>query len=154
MNDGSALEEALHLVQSYDPTGRWIAGVGINCFDSVHLLSLVKILARASLLQDFSRRGIILYPNSGESWDAVNENWRDGSGASDDEFVDRLMEAVQLIRDICETKVGTAEEAVSNPSKHKCAPKIILGGCCRTSPATIAMLRKKIDECGILNDII
>ena len=145
LNDGTSLQEALQIVQSYDPTGRWIAGVGINCFDSVHLLSLVKILAKASLMQNCSRRGIILYPNSGEGWDAVHEKWREGSGASDDKFADRLMEAMQLIQDVCETKAGTEEGEAR-------VPKIIIGGCCRTSPATIAKLRKRVDESSIMND--
>ena len=146
MNDGHTVEEALQIVQLYDPTGRWIAGVGINCFHSAYISPLVNILIKASLLQNGGRRGIIIYPNSGEGWDAVNENWNDGSGTSDDELVDRLMVAVQLIRDQCEVESGTKEESASNLLKHRCMPKIILGGCCRTSPATIAMLRKKIDE--------
>lgn len=154
MNDGHSVEEALQIIQMYDPTGQWIAGVGINCFDSTHLSSLVNILTKATLLQGFGRRGIIIYPNSGEGWDAVNEKWKNDSGTSEDDLVDRLMGAIQLIRDSYEAESGTREEQSSNLLKHRRMPKIIIGGCCRTSPATIAMLRKKLDEHGAMSDDI
>jgi len=152
MNDGHTVEEALRIVQSYDPTGRWIAGVGVNCFDSAYISALVTTMTKESLLQDGGHRGIILYPNSGEGWDAVNEEWKDGSGTSDDELADRLMAAVQLVQDACEVETGTKEEASSNSLKPRCVPKIILGGCCRTNPATIAMLRKRVDACHVISN--
>jgi len=137
MNDGHTIVEALRLIRKYDPAGQWIAAVGINCFNSAYTSSLVTTMLNESTLQDGRRRGIIIYPNSGESWDAENEEWKDGSGTSDDELVDQLIAAVQLIRDVCES---------SDSSTNNSIPKIILGGCCRTSPATIAMLRKRVDE--------
>ncbi len=146
MNDGHSVEEALRTVQSYDPTGRWIAGVGINCFHSTYLPSLVTTLTKVSLLQEHGRRGIIIYPNSGEAWDAVNEKWKDHSGTSDDELVHQLLKAVQLIKDECMMTPKTNEEAVSKSVNQNSIPKIILGGCCRTNPTTISMLRNKIDE--------
>jgi len=147
LNDGHTVEEALRLVQSHDPTGRWIAAVGINCFDSAYMPSLVAIITKNSLTQDCGRRGIVIYPNSGEGWDAVKEEWKGGSETSDVELTQRLIAAVQLVRDMCESVV-TEEEGASQPDSlnHSCVPKIILGGCCRTNPATIAMLRKKIDS--------
>lgn len=154
MNDGHTVEEALRTVQSYDPSGRWIAGVGINCFDSAYTSSLVSILTKASLLQNCGRRGIIIYPNSGEGWDAVNEEWTAGSGTSVDDLVYQLITAVQLIRNECEVESGTNEEAASNLMKHRSIPKIILGGCCRTSPTTISMLRKKVDEYNVTSSDI
>ena len=83
-------------------------------------------------------------------FDTVNEEWKDGSGTSDGKLADRLMEAVQLVRDACEVESSTNEEASSNKLKPRCVPKIILGGCCRKNLATIAMLRKRVDAYHIL----
>jgi homocysteine S-methyltransferase len=155
MNDGHTVKDALRIVQSYDPYGRWIVGIGVNCFNSAYTSSLVTTIMKESLLQNNGRRGIIIYPNSGEGWDAVNEVWKDGSGASEVELADRLMEAIRLIRDICGSESGTKEEASSDSSIPSCAQKIILGGCCRTKPATIAMLRKRVDTFhGIKHDFV
>mmetsp|Transcript_7037 Transcript_7037/g.17183 ORF Transcript_7037/g.17183 Transcript_7037/m.17183 type:complete len:421 (-) Transcript_7037:2486-3748(-) len=154
MNDGHTVEEALRTVQSCDPSGRWIAGVGINCFHSAYSSSLVNILKKSSLFQGCGRRGIIIYPNSGEGWDAVNEEWTAGSGTSDDDLVDQLIKAVKLIRDERKVESGTNDEAESNSMKHRSIPKIILGGCCRTNPTTISMLRKKVDEYNVMSDDI
>lgn len=147
MNDGHTVKDALRIIQSYDPTGRWIAGVGINCFDSAYISSLVTTIAVESLIRENYCRGIIIYPNSGEGWDAINEDWKGGSGTSDDELADRLMAAVRLIRETFKTELGTNGERSSNSLNPSCMPKIILGGCCRTNPATIATLRKRVDAC-------
>lgn len=154
MNDGNTVEEALRIVKSYDPTGRWIAGVGINCFDSAYIPSLVTTITKNSLLQDCGRRGIIIYPNSGEEWDAVNEEWKGGSGTSDVELTERLMAAIQLVRDLCKVESSTEEKAPPNILRPNCVPKIIVGGCCRTNLATIAMLRKRVDACNVSRDEI
>ena len=126
--------------------------MGINCFHSAYIPALVNALTKASLLQGYGRRGIIIYPNSGEGWDAVNEKWKDHSGTSDDELVRQLLKAVQLIRDECMITPGTKEEALSNSLKRSSIPKIILGGCCRTNPTTISMLRNKLDEYSFMSD--
>ena len=164
MNDGHTVEEALRIIQSYDPTGRWIAAVGINCCDSAYIASLVTTLTKGILLGDHYHRGIVIYPNSGEGWDAVNEEWKDATGTTDIEFADRLMEAVQIVQDTwkmeCAAATNNKAEAAAAATTTKagkpnnsnyCLPKIILGGCCRTNPATIATLRKRIDARDIGN---
>uniref|UniRef100_A0A7S4ANN4 Hcy-binding domain-containing protein n=2 Tax=Pseudo-nitzschia australis TaxID=44445 RepID=A0A7S4ANN4_9STRA len=146
LNDGHTVEEALRIIQSYDPTGRWITAVGINCCDSACIASLVTTLTKVDATS--GRRGIVVYPNSGEHWNAANEDWDEGSGATDSTIADRLMEAVRIIQDACKAEcTGTNEaEAGTNEGKQNRVPRIIIGGCCRTNPATIAMLRKRIDD--------
>lgn len=146
LNDGHTVEEALRIIQSYDPTGRWITAVGINCCDSACIASLVTTLTNVDATS--GRRGIVVYPNSGEHWNAANEDWDEGSGATDTTIADRLMEAVRIIQDACKVEHSGTNEAGAgrNEGKPNRIPKLIIGGCCRTNPATIALLRKRIDD--------
>jgi homocysteine S-methyltransferase len=147
LNDGNTLDDALRTVLKYDPEGRWIVAVGINCCDSTYIPSLVQILAQCSTITSKTSsgggrvhpRGIVIYPNSGEDWDATNEEWKHGTGTTDTEFSDRLMDAVRIVKETWK------QQRVS--SSGLCdVPKVVLGGCCRTSEKTIAELRRRIDE--------
>jgi homocysteine S-methyltransferase len=163
LNDGHTVKEALEVVRSHDPDGRWISAVGVNCCDSAHIQSLVKILTEdiahsrkgggdghdgdGETNTHSGRRGIILYPNSGEAWDAAHEEWKDGTGTTDMQFADRLMDAVRTVQDTWDEaypKLASSDKEIPPPLPSM--PKIILGGCCRTNPATIATLRRRIDE--------
>ena len=46
-----------------------IVAVGVNCVDSVEAADLVTMAAECS------RKPAVVYPNSGESWDAVGRTW-------------------------------------------------------------------------------
>jgi homocysteine S-methyltransferase len=147
LNDGHTIEEAFRCIKLHDPTGHFIDAIGINCCDSIFIASLVKKLTKSIHLETSSRggsfpqqrpRGIIIYPNSGELWNASNEEWKDGTGTTDKQFSDRLMEAVKIVQD-----TWTNENVLSKRSI--CMPKMILGGCCRTNPATIVTIRNRID---------
>lgn len=141
LNDGNALQDALNVIRSMDPNHQYIAAVGVNCCDSVYIASLAKILARHAIQDSgvgLPPRGIVLYPNSGESWDAAKEEWKDGTGADDSQFADRLMDAVSIIQETCkEHSMKTGTPAAM--------PRIVLGGCCRTNEKTMAALRRRID---------
>jgi homocysteine S-methyltransferase len=139
LNDGHSVENALRTIQNFDPDAQWINAIGINCCDSAHIASLVEVLTKhETILSSTRRRGIVVYPNSGESWDAAHEQWKDGTGTTDKEFADRLMEAVQVIKQSWGKERST--DIDSRPM-----PKVIMGGCCRTNPATIAALRQRVD---------
>ena len=145
INDGSLLSDALQILRDKDPHARLIHAIGINCFDTLHLPSLLKVIT-----QDMSthgpRRGIVFYPNSGEEWDAENEQWREGTGCTaPSDFCARLMKGVQIIQQ-------TWTENTSMDKDKAKVPRLILGGCCRTSTATIAELRKAIDTMENTND--
>jgi homocysteine S-methyltransferase len=143
LNDGHTLEDALTIVHQYDPNRDWIVAVGINCCDSAYVSSLVEILAK----NNSSQRGIVIYPNSGEDWDAANEDWKCGTGTTDTEFSDRLMDAVKIANEAWKRQQPPPSSSFSSSM-----PKIVLGGCCRTSKRTIAELRQRIDEWNLNNN--
>eukprot|EP00980_Cylindrotheca_fusiformis_P004392 scaffold925_cov129-Cylindrotheca_fusiformis.AAC.45 len=136
LNDGTQLSEALNVFREQDPKAEKIHAIGINCCDTLHISSLLEIITKDMAIQGGPRRGIVFYPNSGEEWDAENETWREGTGCtSPTQFVERLMHAVQTIEDTW------TNHAPPNTSP----PKLIIGGCCRTSPQTILQLRQAVD---------
>ena len=75
------------------------------------------------------KRAIVIYPNSGEEWDAEKSQWKEESGfSSSQQFADTILEVVRIIK------------------KQNMDIPIIVGGCCRTSPTTVQTLRKKLDS--------
>eukprot|EP00440_Ansanella_granifera_P066300 gb/GFBE01071912.1/.p1 GENE.gb/GFBE01071912.1/~~gb/GFBE01071912.1/.p1 ORF type:complete len:363 (+),score=72.62 gb/GFBE01071912.1/:1-1089(+) len=90
----------------------YIIGVGVNCSDPGFVASLVRI-CRSALP---ASKHVIVYPNSGEAYCGETRSWVSGTAAADDQFVEMAKEWAQLGADC-------------------------IGGCCRTTPATIAALR-------------
>jgi homocysteine S-methyltransferase len=81
-----------------------IAAIGINCTAPQHIASLIHEI------KGTSTKPIIVYPNSGESYEAGTKTW----GGSHH------------------------EESFSSSAKHWCAAGAqIIGGCCRTTPQDI-----------------
>jgi len=78
---------------------------------------------------------LVVYPNSGEEWDAEAGTWRIGSGMKSQDFSETMQRALQEVR-----------ETWNRRYPKESMPRIIVGGCCRTSPATIAAMRNWIDE--------
>ena len=96
--------------------------------------SLLTRLVR-HMAQQKSRRVIVVYPNSGEQWDPQRSTWKEGTGCTlPDEFADRMVEAIRLVRSIWKSL-----------RPESLPPKMIVGGCCRTSPITIAAIRQRLD---------
>lgn len=79
-------------------------------------------------------RVIVVYPNSGEQWDAQHSLWKEGTGRTGEEFADRMVDAIRLVR-----------SEWKNVRPNCLPPKMIVGGCCRTSPTTIGAIRKRLD---------
>lgn len=84
-----------------------VAAVGVNCTAPEHIASLVEIAALRTA------KPIIVYPNSGEHYDAAAKCWHGD---------------------------GTATLAEHAPEWHRLGARMI-GGCCRTTPADIRALR-------------
>jgi homocysteine S-methyltransferase len=80
------------------------AAVGINCTQPALILPLIAELRRAS------DKPIVVYPNSGEGWDAINRSW---------------------------TGSGDPESFASQAEAWFKAGAQLVGGCCRTRPAHI-----------------
>lgn len=135
LNEGTPFVNALEAIREKDPKAEHVHAIGINCCDSAYAAPLLELLTRDMALHG-PRRGIVVYPNSGEEWNAEDETWREGTGCTHaDELSDRLMEAIGVVQKTWKTY---------EPAQPM--PKIIVGGCCRTSPSTIAALRQHIDK--------
>jgi homocysteine S-methyltransferase len=106
ISDGTPLGRCAELAASSDQ----IAAVGLNCAPFSVVTDAVKELKR------YSSKPIIVYPNSGEEYDAVSKTWSGTEGL--------------------ETLAGCS------PEWYKAGARII-GGCCRTTPQQIQHLTKQ-----------
>jgi homocysteine S-methyltransferase len=103
LNSGATIEEGVAAVAGL--TG--VAAVGVNCTPPEHLAELIARIRAVTTLP------IVVYPNSGEGWDAVARRWT-GSGP---DHVDAA--AVRRWRTL-----GAG----------------VIGGCCRVGPDQIEAL--------------
>ncbi|KAI3980930.1 hypothetical protein MKX01_025495 [Papaver californicum] len=88
-----------------------VVAVGINCtpprFISALILSMKKVTSKP----------LLIYPNSGETYDADLKEWVESTGVSNEDFV---------------SYVNVWREAGAS----------LIGGCCRTTPDTIRAIHK------------
>ncbi|MDH3270029.1 MAG: homocysteine S-methyltransferase [Gemmatimonadota bacterium] len=120
LSDGSPIEEAVTMCSAR----RRVAAIGVNCTAPAYVPELI---ARAAEVTD---RPLVAYPNSGEHWDATNKRWGEPSGPGREAVGDRRM---------------SDESWMSGVLGALGAGARIVGGCCRTGPADIAELRRRID---------
>jgi len=85
------------------------------------VVELAKLLA-SHVEKSNNKRSIVIYPNSGEQWDAAAQSWIPGTGCTNPKDVAHLIQK--------------AIHSIDNQTN------LIVGGCCRTSTDTIATLRK------------
>jgi homocysteine S-methyltransferase len=100
---GEPLRDCAKVAASFPQT----IAIGINCTQPKWLPSLIPELRAAS------DKPIVLYPNSGEGWDATSRRWIQAPGSSD---------PVKFGQQALEWYVAGAQ---------------IIGGCCRTRPEHI-----------------
>jgi homocysteine S-methyltransferase len=101
---GQPLAEAFELVRDVPE----IVAVGVNCCDPLDATAAVPLAAAAS------GKPVVVYPNSGEGWDAVARDW-DGRRTFDPSM------AAAWVRD------GAA----------------LVGGCCRLGPQDITSIARE-----------
>eukprot|EP00978_Attheya_sp_CCMP212_P040772 scaffold226276_cov55-Attheya_sp.AAC.1 len=131
LNDGTHISRVLDDIDRLDPNCDYVHGIGINCCSFVHVKDLVQLIVQHMTVTNKSapKRAIVIYPNSGEEWDAEQSQWKEESGfSSSQQFADTILEAVRTIK------------------KQNMDIPIIVGGCCRTSPTTVQTLRKNLDS--------
>jgi homocysteine S-methyltransferase len=104
LSHGETFAEAVRLVES----SANVIAVGVNCTPPRFVAPLLQTVAGRT------SKPLIVYPNSGESWDAQRRCWIAGGDA---------VEWPQAAR-----------------SWHRAGARLI-GGCCRTTPETIRSLR-------------
>uniref|UniRef100_A0A0E0M7T1 Uncharacterized protein n=1 Tax=Oryza punctata TaxID=4537 RepID=A0A0E0M7T1_ORYPU len=90
-----------------------VAAVGINCTPPRFIHELVLSIRKVT------SKPILIYPNSGESYDPIRKEWVECSGISNEDFV-------------------------SYVKKWHEAGASLIGGCCRTSPDTIRGISKSL----------
>lgn len=100
VNEGQGLEDCVRLVEK----NPFVAAVGINCTSPKYVPSLIREARKAT------HKPIIVYPNSGESYDASRNDW-DGQPVY----------------------ASFGEEA---REWHRAGARL-MGGCCRTTPEDI-----------------
>ncbi|KAM7501368.1 hypothetical protein LguiB_000272 [Lonicera macranthoides] len=92
-----------------------VIAVGINCtpprFISGLILSIKKVTSKP----------ILIYPNSGENYDADRKEWVQNTGVPDEDFV-------SYVNKWCEAGAS------------------LVGGCCRTTPSTIRAIYKTLSS--------
>jgi len=104
-SQGELLADCVAALEGYAQ----IVAIGINCTAPQHIASLVA-RARAR-----TAKPIVVYPNAGETYDAVSKQWVPAGHAAHTPF---------------------AEQALRWADAGAC----LIGGCCRTTPADIAAL--------------
>ncbi len=109
ISDGTPIAECVRELESIPQ----IVAIGVNCTAPAHISSLVDTLREAS------DKPIIVYPNSGEDWNAEHKDW---FGKVDPD-----------------TFATTSRDWYDRGAR-------LLGGCCRTRPETIRRLRTALFE--------
>jgi len=104
---GESVARAAALVDGCDR----VTAIGVNCTPPQHVSSLIEAIGSVT------DKRIVVYPNSGESWDAVGRRWSGEPDASG---------FVELAR-------GWARQGVW-----------AIGGCCRVGPETIRELARAL----------
>jgi len=90
----------------------WVIGAGVNCTHPKFVASLVEICRKT--LPPW--KSVVVYPNSGEVWNGITHTWETGTATADNQFVEMAKQWAEL--------------------GANC-----IGGCCRTTPSTIAALK-------------
>ncbi|MDK9365976.1 homocysteine S-methyltransferase [Lelliottia wanjuensis] len=105
LSDGTPLRDVAATLADYPQ----IVALGINC------IALENTTAALEHLQTLTALPLVVYPNSGEHYDAVSKTWHHHGEA-------------------CETLAGYLPQWVAAGAK-------LIGGCCRTTPKDIAELK-------------
>ncbi|XP_054805901.1 homocysteine S-methyltransferase 3-like isoform X2 [Prosopis cineraria] len=90
-----------------------VAAIGVNCTAPRYIHSLIESITKVT------NKPVLVYPNSGETYDAENKQWVKSSGVGDEDFV-------------------------SYVGKWRDAGASLFGGCCRTTPNTIKAITKAL----------
>jgi len=109
VSEGQPVAEAIAAVAVH----RQVVAVGFNC---VAPALASPLLAAAAAVTD---KPLVIYPNSGERWDAGERRWVPGDGACD----------------FGESAPGWFERGAR-----------LIGGCCRTTPETIRAIRRSLES--------
>ena len=113
LRDGTPFDDVVRMCDACS----CVAAVGVNCTAPEHVEALVRIADPLTSLP------IVVYPNSGERWDARRKRW-----------IGR------------KTGGGRSHRAwwLAAAGRWRAAGASLVGGCCRVGPDTIAELRARL----------
>ncbi|EYU41455.1 hypothetical protein ABFS82_07G034900 [Erythranthe guttata] len=109
--NGDSIEDCALVSNSCDR----VVGVGINCTPPRYIHGLIQSI------QTVTNKPILVYPNSGETYDGNKKEWVPSTGIADVDFV-------------------------SYVGKWRDAGASLIGGCCRTTPNTIRAISKILSK--------
>jgi homocysteine S-methyltransferase len=107
ISDGTPLADAAMVADAIEN----VAAIGINCTAPRHISSLIAEVRKTS------RKPVIVYPNSGETYDSEERRWRGDADVED--YIQRSIS----------WRTGGAS---------------LIGGCCRTGPEHIRRVRQRL----------
>ena len=107
LSDGTPLEDVVALLDGHDQ----VLAIGVNC------IAPEQATAALQTLHGMTTLPLVVYPNSGETYDAQTKCWTAGGQA-------------------CDSLEGYLDDWL-------CAGARLIGGCCRTTPADIALLAQR-----------
>ena len=122
-------------------------GIGINCTKMRYIPKIVEEYTLASLevpSENCQERVLVLYPDGGLVYDPNTKTWhQDGGNAVSGESSNEEGDPAQIW---ASQLLQIAQEALKGGSKEKVWDRVILGGCCKASPAYIAELSNLVNE--------
>ncbi|XP_074307193.1 homocysteine S-methyltransferase 3-like isoform X2 [Silene latifolia] len=92
-----------------------VAAVGVNCTPPRFIHDLILNIRKAT------NKPVVIYPNSGETYDGIKKQWMKTTGETDEDFV-------------------------SYVKKWHEAGASLVGGCCRTTPNTIRAIAQTLSQ--------
>ncbi|XP_055811909.1 homocysteine S-methyltransferase 2-like [Solanum dulcamara] len=92
-----------------------VVGIGINCTPPRYIQGLIQLIRKVT------SKPILVYPNSGETYDGQKKEWEASRGVAADDFV-------PYVDKWCEAGAS------------------LVGGCCRTTPNTIRAISKVLSS--------
>jgi homocysteine S-methyltransferase len=107
LRDGTPISDAVRTVVDVDA----LVGVGVNCTAPGHIVGLMDRIRSVTDLP------LVVYPNSGEAYDAQARTW-----------------------------VGPRAEWLDDIGEWVRSGAAVIGGCCRIGPAEIRELRLRLEE--------
>lgn len=108
LNDGTPIEECVAIFRDSDNP----IALGVNCTNPKYMVELIERIKSAC-----PNKFIIVYPNSGEDYDASNKTWHGTATPSE---------------------CGSASKQWLNAGAN------IIGGCCRMGPEHIISIKKQL----------
>ncbi|CAO3672444.1 unnamed protein product [Rhizopus stolonifer] len=115
--DGTDLLEMIGLYDELET----VFAVGANCTKPQHIERLVKRVAEYQ--QNANTKALLLYPDGGEVWNAVERTWDASCKVAEDKFGFLLTKCVQ--------DYGS---------------RVLVGGCCGTGPSHIKKLKEQLSK--------